>query len=192
MSRKRQTRNKAYNPQKSKKKMLRNRAARCGLTRWESASDAYGVLEAQGPFSPQKNASLMEWAMGQSERWLCAVIACFSPGRGEYYEEMVTLPVLGPLKLGDQAAEVDPLVAEAMEDAKRSGNPSHHIDTVVSFRLHTPQLSRDIEDEDWIREQARIRADIVFADYDNQELAQLLSQRPQPGEQNGLSQHSQS
>jgi hypothetical protein len=151
-----------YNPQRAANLVRRKQAEQCTLYHWTSEKD-YGYFRSTGPFSDTEADSVMTWALNHPLLWCPQIVATFIDTAGDYYEELVTVPPIGPISLAKDAELLDDIIQQAVQEAEGSGNPQHHQDTLILLRLHSMALESRLEDETWLKEQAAQRAKTVRA-----------------------------
>lgn len=158
MRRKKKPRSKTY----STYSLLRSQARRCALYRWISEDVPADTFHAVGPFPDAQNESLCDWATRQSDNWHCQVISYFLDDQGNYYDEIAVIPSFGPVKLAGGAESLTGALDELVSQTKQAGNPNHYQNTILILRLHTPGLEAKHESDEWLLDQARKRAELVF------------------------------
>lgn len=104
----------------------------------------------------------MEQACNTPLPWVCIVTAIFMEEDGTYYEEMLSTSTLGPFKLTNHINDVWEIVQKLTAEAKASGNPKHYQDTYTALHIHSPKLEAQLEDDEWLKRQAGIRAEAAW------------------------------
>jgi hypothetical protein len=144
---------------------IRKQMRGCCLYRWDSQTEPGAEdFKVYGPYDEEMNFSLMEQAVTTNRKWFCVITAYFIDGKNDYYEEVLTFPPFGPLKFNEDPDAMLDIIDAGIAEAKQSGNPKHYRDTCVALYLHTPELEKGFEDDDWVKQQAGHRADIILDD----------------------------
>lgn len=152
---------KQYNPTKALTARIRKDARKCRLYRWESEDHSVEAFRTHGPYHPDKNDDIMAAASQTPQSWLGVVTAYFLEPNGDYYEETLTFGPLGPLTLVQEIRDVVDLIEAAATEARESGDPQHYQDTCSALYLYTPELAASLDDDEWVKQQAAKRADLV-------------------------------
>lgn len=140
-----------------KKQPLHN----CRLFRWESEAKHSEEFHAYGPYAADQNEALLNKAIARPEKWFCVVIAYFLDGL-DYYEEQLVASPIGPLVFQNNLDILTDIVQQLVQQAMDSGDPAHYQDTCVAFYPYTPYLEKQFDNDEWVKIQASIRADLVL------------------------------
>lgn len=164
MSQNKKSRKKTYRPGKAAAIQLFNDARQCRLFRWEGGNRTNSAFDIWGPFAQAKCKNLMTEATKRNEKWLVMVTAYFLGENDDYYEEALTFDPMGTLVLASHRDDLVEMLDAAMADAKASGNQEHYQNTCATLFLYTPELAAKLEDDDWIKAQAEVRAELIHDD----------------------------
>lgn len=153
-------RNKKYNPNKMAEMFQKNRLGHCRLYRWESAATS-PKFEVFGPYERLDNIHIMGTAMNQMNTWLIVVTSYFLDPSGNYYEEVLTFPKLGPIKLADEMDLLNEVITQGMT-SQTVDNLEDYQDTCTSVYPYSKELEANLENDQWVRIQAVNRAAVVL------------------------------
>lgn len=162
-------RGKKFNPCKARRKAMQHFAEKCYLYAWESyrkakAAELYGcgifAFSGHETLTRKQQEAACQWAMNRHTRWVALIHACYVVDAGEYYEETVEF-VTPPVRLADNAEDVEDLLRQGIKEAE-SGNPKHHIDTVIVLRPFSQKFARMADDDEWCKRQAAYRSKIIM------------------------------
>ena len=90
------------------------------------------------------------------------VTAYFIDDNGDYYEERLTTSPIGPIQIEDSEEELQALFSELETTAREAGEPAHYRDTCTTLYLHTQEMEANLADDEWIKKQAKKKAELVL------------------------------
>jgi len=153
-------RTKKYNRTKVLDLEVRANVNKCRLFRWESANT--DKFTAFGPFEKEENTVLMTQAALTPQVWLPVVTSWFLDKTGNYLEEVLTFPPVGPIVLADEITDINLILNEAINEAKQAGTSEDYKDTCVALYPYTESLEAKLQNDDWVRLQAVNRAATIL------------------------------
>lgn len=154
---------KKYNFKAAQRQRFIDQAQHCQLYKWDSNSTVDGCFSVTGPHNAVTNNQLMEQAIQEPHSWVCAVTAFFLDERGDYYEEFITTSATDRITLNEQIEDIWEMVLELQEQAINSGNPEHYQNTHTALFLATPKRLRQLDSNEWVKQQALYRAETIWS-----------------------------